>query len=66
MSTKCELVGVTSIQTDFSMKKNQPPQKKISYLRTSLFSNKIEMKMKCTYVKIELKLKYDTKTFVSC
>lgn len=28
MSTKCELVGVTSIQTDFSMKKNQPPQKK--------------------------------------
>ena len=38
--------------------------KKIIYLRTTSFTNKIEIKMKCTYVKIELK--YKTKTFFSC
>lgn len=39
-------------------------QVKICYFRTNTFSNKTEMKMKSTYWRIELKLKYDTKPFL--
>lgn len=51
-----------TIQIYFQWRKTE----KISYLRTNAFSNKTEMKMKSPYLKIESKLKYDTKTFFPC